>query len=41
MDMGAGFELKTNKMWAQIVFVAAFLSTAAVGLLVASRMAGA
>ena len=41
MDMGAGFELKTNKMWAQIVFVAAFLSTSAVGLLVASRMAGA
>ncbi len=41
MDMGAGFELKTNRMWSQVVFVAAFLTTMAIALLVASRYLGA
>ncbi len=40
MDMGAGFELKSNRMWSQIVFVAAFLTTAAIALLVATRYMG-
>jgi succinate dehydrogenase / fumarate reductase, cytochrome b subunit len=40
MDMGAGFELKSNRMWSQIVFVAAFLTTCATALLVAKRMLG-
>jgi succinate dehydrogenase / fumarate reductase, cytochrome b subunit len=40
MDMGAGFELKTNRMWSQVVFVAAFLTTMAISLLVASRYLG-
>jgi succinate dehydrogenase / fumarate reductase, cytochrome b subunit len=41
MDMGAGYELKSNRMWSQIVFVAAFLTTAAIALLVAMRYTGA
>jgi succinate dehydrogenase / fumarate reductase, cytochrome b subunit len=40
MDMGAGFELKTNRMWSQVVFVAAFLTTMAISLFVASRFLG-
>ncbi len=40
MDMGAGFELKSNRMWSQIVFGAAFLTTAAIALLVANRLMG-
>lgn len=40
LDMGAGFELKTNRMWSQIVFVLAFLSTVATALLVYTRFAG-
>ncbi len=41
MDMGAGYEIKSNRMWSQFVFVAAFLTTAAIALLVASRYIGA
>ena len=40
MDMGAGFELTVNRLWSQIVFVAAFLSAAAVTLLVVTRFLG-
>ncbi|NJM51611.1 MAG: succinate dehydrogenase, cytochrome b556 subunit [Sphingomonadales bacterium] len=40
MDMGAGFELKSNKMWSQITFIMAFLSTAAAALFVAMRILG-
>ncbi len=41
MDMGAGFELKSNRMWSQFVFVAAFLTTAALAVFVSFRMIGA
>jgi succinate dehydrogenase / fumarate reductase, cytochrome b subunit len=41
MDMGAGYELKTNRTWALAAFVAAFFATALVALLVASRFLGA
>jgi succinate dehydrogenase / fumarate reductase cytochrome b subunit len=41
MDMGAGFELTVNRMWSQLVFVAALLSAIAITLLVASRYIGA
>jgi succinate dehydrogenase / fumarate reductase, cytochrome b subunit len=37
MDMGAGYELKTSRLWAQVVFVLAFLATAATGLFVYIR----
>ncbi|MFC4292282.1 succinate dehydrogenase, cytochrome b556 subunit [Sphingorhabdus arenilitoris] len=40
MDMGAGFELKSNKMWSQMVFILAFLSTAAAALFVVTRYLG-
>jgi succinate dehydrogenase / fumarate reductase, cytochrome b subunit len=40
MDMGAGFELATNRMWSQLVFVAALLSAIAAALLVAMRFTG-
>ncbi len=40
MDMGAGFELSTNRMWSQLVFVAALLSAIATALLVAVRFTG-
>lgn len=40
LDMGAGYELKTNRTWALAAFVAAFFATALVALLVASRMLG-
>jgi succinate dehydrogenase / fumarate reductase, cytochrome b subunit len=41
MDMGAGFELKSNRMWSQIVFVMAFLTTLALAMFVTFRMMGA
>lgn len=40
LDMGAGYELKTNRTWALAAFVAAFFATASVALLVASRFLG-
>jgi succinate dehydrogenase / fumarate reductase, cytochrome b subunit len=40
LDMGAGYELKTNRTWALAAFVAAFFATALVALLVASRFVG-
>jgi succinate dehydrogenase / fumarate reductase, cytochrome b subunit len=40
MDMGAGFELNTNRTWTWAVFIAAFVATAFVGLLVAQRYLG-
>jgi succinate dehydrogenase / fumarate reductase, cytochrome b subunit len=40
MDMGAGFELNTNRTWTLLVFIAAFLATACVALLVAWRYSG-
>ena len=40
MDMGAGFELNTNRTWTLAVFIAAFFATAFVALLVAWRYSG-
>ena len=40
LDMGAGYELKTNRTWALAAFVAAFFATALVALVVASRTIG-
>lgn len=40
LDMGAGYELKTNRTWALAAFIAAFFATALVVLLVASRVIG-
>jgi succinate dehydrogenase / fumarate reductase cytochrome b subunit len=40
LDMGAGYELKTNRLWASVAFVAAFFATALVALFVASRFLG-
>jgi succinate dehydrogenase / fumarate reductase, cytochrome b subunit len=40
MDMGAGFELTSNRMWSKVVFIAAFLTSAAIALLVATRYMG-
>lgn len=40
LDIGAGYELKTNRTWAVAAFVAAFFATALVALLVASRFIG-
>jgi succinate dehydrogenase / fumarate reductase cytochrome b subunit len=40
LDMGAGYELKTNRLWASVAFVAAFFATAMVALFVASRFLG-
>ncbi len=40
MDMGAGYELTTNRMWALAAFVAAVFATALVALFVASRFLG-
>ncbi len=40
LDMGAGYELKTNRTWALAAFIAAFFATALVALLVASRFLG-
>jgi succinate dehydrogenase / fumarate reductase, cytochrome b subunit len=40
LDMGAGYELKTNRTWALAAFIAAFFATALVALLVASHFLG-
>lgn len=40
LDMGAGYELKTNRTWALAAFVAAIFATALVTLVVASRVIG-
>ena len=40
MDMGAGFELTTNKTWSLLVFIAALTATGITALLVASRYLG-
>jgi succinate dehydrogenase / fumarate reductase, cytochrome b subunit len=40
MDIGAGYELDSNRNWTWAVFVGAFLATALVALLVASRVMG-
>jgi succinate dehydrogenase / fumarate reductase, cytochrome b subunit len=40
LDMGAGYELKTNRTWALAAFIAAFFATALVALFVASRVLG-
>lgn len=40
LDMGAGYELKTNRSWALAAFVAAIFATALVALVVASRVIG-
>jgi succinate dehydrogenase / fumarate reductase, cytochrome b subunit len=40
MDVGAGFELTTNKTWSLLVFIAAVTATGLVALLVASRYMG-
>ena len=37
LDAGAGYELKTNKLWATAVPILAILSTGALWLFVASR----
>ncbi len=41
LDMGAGFELKTNRIWALLVFIGALFATAAVALYVTFRTMGA
>ena len=40
MDMGAGFELTTNRTGALLVFIASLAATGIVALLVASRFMG-
>ena len=40
LEMGAGYELKTNRTWALAAFVAAIFATAMVALVVASRVIG-
>jgi succinate dehydrogenase / fumarate reductase cytochrome b subunit len=40
MDMGAGYELTTNRTWTLIVFIASLTATAALALFVASRYIG-
>jgi succinate dehydrogenase / fumarate reductase, cytochrome b subunit len=40
MDMGAGYELTTNRTWTIAVFIAAITATGLVALLVASRAVG-
>ncbi|WP_083455410.1 succinate dehydrogenase, cytochrome b556 subunit [Sphingopyxis sp. 113P3] len=37
LDTGAGYELKTNRLWSILVFVGAILSTAAVWLYIAKE----
>ena len=41
LDIGAGYELKANRKWASVAFVAAFFASAFVVLFVASRFLGA
>lgn len=40
LDMGAGYELTTNRNWAFAAFIAAIFATASVALFVASRFLG-
>jgi len=40
LDMGAGYELKTNRTWAVAAFIGALFATALVALIVASRFLG-
>jgi succinate dehydrogenase / fumarate reductase, cytochrome b subunit len=40
MDMGAGYELTTNRNWAYAAFIASIFATALVALFVASRFLG-
>ncbi len=40
LDMGAGYELKANRTWALVAFVAAIFATALVAMVVASRVIG-
>lgn len=40
LDMGAGYELTTNRNWALAAFVAAIFATALVALFMASRFLG-
>ncbi len=40
MDLGAGYELTTNKTWSLLVFIAALSATGITALLVASRYMG-
>jgi succinate dehydrogenase / fumarate reductase cytochrome b subunit len=40
MDMGAGFELTTNRTWSLVVFIASTTATGAMALFVASRYLG-
>lgn len=40
MDMGAGYELTTNRTWSLVVFIASLTATGLVALLVASRFVG-
>lgn len=41
LDMGAGYELKTNRTWAIATYIASITATALVLLYVANRMIGA
>ncbi len=38
LDIGAGYELKTNKLWSTLVFVSAILATAATWLYLMAEM---
>jgi succinate dehydrogenase / fumarate reductase, cytochrome b subunit len=40
MDMGAGYELSSNRTWSILVFIAAFTATGGVALFIASRYLG-
>ena len=40
LDIGAGYELKTNRIWALAAFAGAVFATAFVALVVASRVIG-
>lgn len=40
LDIGAGYELKTNRNWAIVAFIAAIFATASMALYVASRFMG-
>ena len=41
MDLGAGYELKTNRTWAIATYIASITATGLVLLYVANRMMGA
>ena len=40
MDMGAGYELNTNRTWAIVVFIASITATGALALFIASKYIG-